>query len=356
MRTKFNPCELKAVDDQGPAKLWELLRRNPEFQNLAEELRGHDDIARNSTNKNCRTEHRLIAGELIEDWENTNLLSATSLRWLVPDPVFHATRVMQGQTERGCGLSVSKNDRSWRWQPDDGEPRPSITWNTRGPVIFQDGSSKTVPNPWSGWNKNKGLKSPRFAWFDCHTPWPDTPESFRAKVRELWYANFDSPTPSPNRNHINQPLVHEVVGMTDHETLKPLMSPVEQRSRKLAKLYLQLDHLKNYRLIAIPKTIASKSKAIETVNWIRKLLTSHLRTKRELLGNKTDWKTYLLYEDDDLSSVTITTNNLRRFNYVDSLIRSIHPDFDKSYLFEPPQHTSQGKEYSNKLKSGVRRK
>jgi hypothetical protein len=71
-----NPCSLDE-NEQIPAKIWELLRRNAAFRDTVQRLRELDAQ---------ESEYRTKPGQ-------NHSSAGVALQWLVPEPLFHVERV-----------------------------------------------------------------------------------------------------------------------------------------------------------------------------------------------------------------------------------------------------------------------
>jgi hypothetical protein len=89
-----NPCSLDE-NEQIPAKIWELLRRNAAFRDTVQRLRELD-----AQESEYRTKPGQYHGsawqkswELVEKVSENHSSAGVALQWLVPEPLFHVERV-----------------------------------------------------------------------------------------------------------------------------------------------------------------------------------------------------------------------------------------------------------------------
>src|SRR5688572_30716903 len=88
----FNPCTLDE-NDQIPAKIWELLRRNPQFRAIVRRLNLLD--AKERSNYEGTGQYHgpawIKSFRLVERIESQHPFAGVALQWLVPEPLFHCS-------------------------------------------------------------------------------------------------------------------------------------------------------------------------------------------------------------------------------------------------------------------------
>ena len=90
----YNPCSL-AEQEQTPAKIWELLRRNEAFRADVQRLVKLDSTERNHHARNGQYHgsawHK--SRRLVERVRKRHPFAGIALQWLVPEPLFLVHRV-----------------------------------------------------------------------------------------------------------------------------------------------------------------------------------------------------------------------------------------------------------------------
>jgi len=86
-----NPCAL-GLDEQNPAKIWELLRRNGRFQKAVERLIELDKRPAPESFSVIRAPSE-IGYDMVGHLAETNGFASVALKWLVPEPVFEVRHV-----------------------------------------------------------------------------------------------------------------------------------------------------------------------------------------------------------------------------------------------------------------------
>jgi hypothetical protein len=275
----FNPGDDTLPDDeQIPAKIWELLRRNDEFKKAARQLQQLDEKAR--ATKRSGSEWKESC-RMIGDIQSTHPLAALALQWLVPEPLFSKTRQRDGQIEDGTGLSPDFNDSSWIWVKRNAAPQGAIGhYHKRGPEIAAH------YHDWKNWRQGEVL-------FSCDTPWPRSPKSFRRRFKSIWRKYYDS-------------LEAFKVGL--FEKWKPL--PVLTRAAKSGKIsgddfgaaleFNELIH--SYHLFAVSPVMLTSGDVRSAFKKLGENYLSRQPPKREnLFGTKAAWRHYIARKDRGLT-------------------------------------------------------
>ena len=135
----FNPCTL-VEDEQIPAKIWELLRRNERFRASVEQLRKLDNKERATYaasgkyhgpawKKSCA---------LIRKIEPVHSFAHVAFMWLVPEPLLTIVRLTVARNGRSirkqlCALRphhLDAPEKTWPWRSEESH----LGWPTvRGP-------------------------------------------------------------------------------------------------------------------------------------------------------------------------------------------------------------------------------
>jgi|GEM_PF-2254519 len=355
----FNPCCDVPVDEQIPAKIWELLRRNVAFRKRVAQLRRLDEIE--------RSVHQQGKGYHGSAWEKSCALlrkvkpvhpfAHVAFMWLVPEPLLNICRLTYARNgkllrKQVCPLvptQLDKPEGAWLWRSEGSH----LGWPTvRGPEIHLLTSNKRkrcdrviFRNEWRGWKPEAPL-------FDCDTPWPETPAGFRHAFMFLWRSRYDSRPDNPiTRNRDDSPQPHET-GFFRGWNLSDF-----NVTRDLAKVLTFDDLACNYRVFAVPRTILTKGTADAMGKWLAaelkqgneyygRLLKRRLFNERELLGSGVEWREFLQAS----SASEKNTHFYRRRRYLNSLIAKAYPCFDIAALLAPPKHRARGKQYVPKVR------
>ena len=195
------------VPDSPAAKLWELLRRNPQFRADV------DRLARLRTNTRSpvrRTRLRALeqGSKFLQGVQSRNEFAHLALQWLEPQPLFieervvprnepeaPARQVIVGRIVRlGFGLTPNTRDGSWQWfkakagRLGSAESQANHAgWPMRwGPRVV-----RRVARDSKGADRSFDPIAEWADWFDRHTftvhsAWPDSPPGFRRDWELLW--------------------------------------------------------------------------------------------------------------------------------------------------------------------------
>jgi hypothetical protein len=293
----FNPCSLKG-GEQIPAKIWELLRRNDRFRAEVERLRKLDaqERAVKAHPGNSRGTAWDESWTLVKDAENCHPFAHPALLWLVPEPVFHANRDQDGSHEDGEGLSPDLSHPSWRWRVEDAICTEG-GWSGRGPVILRLRGDIDTFAEWQGWEPAKGWQDGK-RWFNCDTPWPQTPEGFRHAFQFLWRSRYDCRPDNPiTHNRNDSPHPHEVSFFRDWKLTDFRLAGqgTGVTDGELGRVFEFEELADDYRVFAFPKSIPTRTAAREMANWLFKHLAEGLppRERESFLGTPLQWDIFL---------------------------------------------------------------
>lgn len=357
---RFNPGSITDNDEDIPAKLWELLRRNAAFQEAFARLLAYDQKSRKSKHY-PNSEWQKRAEVLLRRCAQNNSFAAIALQWLVPEPVFWIDRRngRKGWID-GCGLTPDTRDRSWHWRPRDNQPHPSIIWSRRGPQLWHTSRKGRAFLEWKGWHKTKGWHLGR-KWFDCSTAWPGTPAGFRHAFSFLWRSRYDSRPVNPiTRNRIDCPRVHEVLFFEGWRLADLLARPNAHVTSEGLQRSIDFDELaRNYRIFAVPKSILTIGAANANGEWIANhlkrgssflgpRLKKGLIPNKEILGNKGDWDALADKELAAFDQRERCTDSDDAAKYITKLVSLVFPDFDLEALLAPTAHRQHRKKYVRK--------
>ncbi len=351
-----NPCALPD-NQQTPAKIWELLRRNEKFQRsvarldlldarvrkaqatwtkLEEVLRSERSPTPPARESPSETELALERARVASSvaWEQScrmlgsvrakHPFAAIALQWLVPEPLFRLQRweapldysgfgrVSLRLVSMGEGTTPNLKDRNhWRWFRSYGEFDASSRANfaghllRRGPELCWRTSS--VPdfadkvNPIIEWRDYFAKHQ-----FTLDTPWRDAPPGFQRTFFRLW-CQLDSRGTNPITNtRSDAPERHEVSFFQDFSCYR-MLTAITDRGHLSAEDFAHAlrfaEVADNYRVFAFPRSIRTRTEARNMADWLVEQLVqlpngSQLpQREKEILGTPLLWDILLAYED-----------------------------------------------------------
>jgi hypothetical protein len=274
----FNPCSLNK-HEQIPAKIWELLCRNTEFEKAVKRLRKLDTKARETNRSGPEWKQSC---DLIDELNMLHPLAALALKWLVPEPEFFIHCKRHGRIQDGEGYSPDLQNPSWVWRNRyDGRTRkPAVQVGgvhlVRGPSCAA--SNITTPFPdWQNWK-------PGEAMFDLSTTWNRLPKSFRNMFVRKWREIYDSPN-GCEFNYIAPPRKTDILNRDD-----------------LAEYLAFVETVKSCRLFAVSPAMLT-TKDVKTVfSKLQDKVKKGLPPNREhIFGSKQAWHHHIARVDRGLS-------------------------------------------------------
>lgn len=382
----FNPCSLDE-DEQIPAKLWELVRRNERFCQDVNRLRTLDERERagresekwhgRAWEQSCR---------FVEGVGKGHVFAGHALQWLVPEPRFLVQEVALAKNGRlkvvriGEGLTPnlqgtvpwtsfrppnSENQftkpapkpRPWRWFNRRRSPSPMGWRDVRGPVV----NWTTSRNPRLRDHVNPIREWEQYDWpFTPGHSWEEAPAGFKRDVQFVWRLSFDSRPKNPiTGERSDSPHPHEVRFFRRFAPFRFLaLDAVAKRNpRELVHASITFDDLaRHYRVFAIPRTILTKAAANQMGEWLATnlkkgsdlfggCLEQGLLNEGDMFGTDNEWRDWLSHKAGQCSGVSKGSHFYRRCRYMDSLVSLIYPEFDIARLLAPPMHRARGKKY-----------
>lgn len=303
----FNPGDNTLPDDeQIPAKIWELLRRNSEFKQAVERLRSLDLKAHETKRSGSEWKE---SSRLIADLENPNPLAALALQWLVPEPEFFATREHDGLIEDGTGHSPGFNHASWIWVKRNVKQGAIGPSQRRGPEIashyFED---------WKNWQEGEAL-------FNFETAWPNLPKSFQSAFRNTWENKYDcadakeiafadawksfrgllsrtqKQLDAANKSLCAKPEPAIEIGNDLSFREVPQFPPPGMNDEESEQFFALTESTGNYRIFAVPMTLLTKLDADKCLEHLRALLSDNLLERRShFFGTKAAWRDFIAVE------------------------------------------------------------
>lgn len=329
-----------------PEKFWELMRDNPQFRTDEVKLDCLYKSARdmcNSDNPGVIEEGRQQwweAKKLIEAVAQRHSFAAYALQWLVPQPYFIEYRFAsvreldaEGQEHWfdhvGSGTTPDPNDtKNWSWRVRNGKPSINGRPCRLGPeirrTIQKDQEHPEGYDPFAWWREWYERK----VTFTLEDSWATSPVGFRSRFESLW-AEHDSRHWNPadgSASGLVRP--HETFFFQEWSLLSLVNRACSEikkangwlRARRppgeptkfgiLAKIPqadLQLtqvererlltfnDLARDYRVLALPRTVLTKGAARSICDWLyQELLRDDLPDdKTQFFGTEGEWRDYL---------------------------------------------------------------
>ena len=316
-----NPCGLQQCE-QVPAKIWELLRRNPKFTRVLTVLQSLD--------ARCRVEDPhggrplwTNSYHLVQAVARRNPFAGVALEYLVPEPLFLVRHVtlptdcssqieefvapVTVRLEEGTTADSTDNEH-WRRFESTSECSAMTAYNRsgplhrRGPTIDHqtsvDARLADRVNPleeWKDYQRQHGA-------FTLSDGWRKVPPGLKRHFEFLW-RRLDSREVSPitSQRH-DAPEAHETTFFSEWSLMNALGRAAktgnlskEDLTRSLLYQWLAED----YRLFAIPKAVRSRTEARRLAEWLFQRLACDLPTREpELLGTPLQWDIFLTVEQE----------------------------------------------------------
>ena len=241
----FNPCSLDE-NEQIPARIWELLRRNEIFKNEVLRLRKRDQQVKAVDAKircylnrgiqqgqdtpesreflalcSFRSKVSMPAMRMVQRIRQTHPFAGVALQWLVPEPLFHCQVATwpRGKKWKQCGVFITRflrvgegvtpnvKDKGWVWRNPE---RPDVAGHPmrRGPQVSWTTSKFKRLCSWV----NPILEWRRYPWpFTVEHSWADAPAQFRREFNFIWRRQFDCrPTNPLTKDRSDSPSPHEI--------------------------------------------------------------------------------------------------------------------------------------------------
>src|ERR1039458_3458703 len=193
----FNPCSLDE-NEQIPAKIWELLRRNAAFCAVVQRLGKLDSKERHAWKTTGRYHgapwHK--SWRLVERIRARHPFAGIALQWLVPEPLFHCEIATCPRGKKwkkrgvfitrflrvGEGVAPNVKDKGWVWR---NPAKPDIAGHPirRGPEVHWTQSRFKRLRSWV----NPILEWRRYPWpFNVEHSWAEAPAQFRREFNYVW--------------------------------------------------------------------------------------------------------------------------------------------------------------------------
>ena len=311
-----NPCSLDE-NEQTPAKVWELLRRNDRFRKAAARLEDLDKRPR-VADDDLQRRPREVGLAMVSCIGKLHSFAGVAIRWLVPEPLFavHHVTVPPGVDLTGKqfvslvtvklqeGITADPDDNThWRTFEGHGEHDAQSFANLkgrpwrRGPhVHFQKSDdprfcSKVDPlQEWRDYFAD-GRK------FTLDTPWRDAPPEFKRALCFLW-RYLDSRTTNPiTGTRTDAPCEHETNFFKGWNLLSAIGRNTIEREG-LARAFSFDDLAQHYRVFCFPNSIRTRSEARRMAEWLFNQLAANLPAREpELYGSPLQWDILLTVED-----------------------------------------------------------
>jgi hypothetical protein len=366
----FNPCLLDE-NEQIPAKIWELLRRNRDFRDVVRRLSILDFKERNDCEKSGKY-HGAAWGKswrLVERVNAQHPFAGVALQWLVPEPLFHCRVAAWPRGKKwkqrgvfitrflrvGEGVKPNVKDMGWVWRNLE---KPDIAGHPirRGPEVYWTKSRFKRLRSWV----NPILEWRRYPWpFTVEHSWTDAPAQFRREFHFIWRRQFDCrPTNPLTQDRRDSPSPHETTFFHDWN-LMSFRASGHLAQDDLYQVIRFKELADDFRVFAIPKTILTKASADAMGQWLSDelkkgsdlygdLLKGKLLNECEMFGTTSEWTDWLPHHAGLPAKVAKDTHFYRRCRYMTTLVDLIFPRFEISKLLAPPPHRARGKKYVRK--------
>jgi hypothetical protein len=272
-----NPCSLNE-NEQTPAKIWELLRRNQKIGRAVNKLQKLDSDEK----ANQFYGFKRVSYRIIQALQQHADFVAVALQWLVPEPEFLVDRVAVPQTLNSAGLveleviaegrgaTPDPSDRAnWCWEDVcKGQPRGAIGESfLRGPTVFRricdDPRFSSKIDPFQEWREFFHINKRNFT---LETPWRESPHGFRRDFCLLWRQRESSAvSPDTGLRH-DAPEPHETAFFRNWHLGKALVRACKAGQmdlEDLARTFQFQELADDYHIFAFPKSIRSRMAARE---------------------------------------------------------------------------------------------
>ncbi len=310
-----NPCHL-SEQEQVPAKVWELLRRNEAFRRRVACLKRLDHRARTNDPPPQRAAwHAALRRTQLTDQQHE--FAGVALKWLVPEPLFTVRRwrvpcdleLKLGRAyelecfEEGEGTTPDPTDAgNWRWG--------TSSWFNlfgrricRGPELkldrCEDGRFSSQVDVLADWRD--------YPWpFTLEHSWPKAPPGFQRTFRRLW-AKHDSRIENPATGRRgSEASAHETTFFAQWDIGAAFVKAAQSGAlddKSFARCLMFHDLATDYRVFALPRNIRTRMEARRLAKWMLEQLTrlpdgTELpRHEKVILGTPLQWDMLLVYED-----------------------------------------------------------
>jgi hypothetical protein len=320
-----NPCSL-ADNEQTPAKIWEMLRRNTSFRKAVARLEELDKRPR-LTDDTTKRHAREIGLAMVDRLGDIHGFAGGAIQWLVPEPLFEIHHVaipanfdVTGKDYAPLvtlklqeGFTADPEDKAhWRTFEAHGDQDAQSVANCngrpwrRGPHIHlqtsDDPRFRSKVDPVKEWRDYfaDGRK------FTLETPWCDAPPQFKREFCFLW-RYLDSRTTNPiTGTRIDSPREHET-GFFSGWSMMSCFTKQSFQEEDLTRAIMFDDLAKHYRVFAFPKSIRSRTEARRMADWLVEQLcrlpdgTELPPREPEIYGTPLQWDVFLFAGkcDDD---------------------------------------------------------
>jgi hypothetical protein len=306
----FNPCGNENEDENIPAKIWELLRRNAAFRAAVQKLRKLDEQERSNWEKTGKYHGASWnrSWRLVRDIEAKHPFAGVALQWLVPEPLFHCHLATWPRGKHwkarpvfgirflrvGEGRTPNINDSIWVWR---NPAKPDIAGHaiTRGPDVYWTKSRferlRSKVNPLLEWR--------RYNWpFTVEHSWRDAPPQFRREFEFLWRSRYDCRPKNPiTGTRSDSPEPHETDFFENRRRKDSRASGAGGSSKDdLVKFIRSKELADDYRVFAVPRQLLTRQAAKSAFEHLYKQVAVGLSDERQLFGTRGQWRDFLAVE------------------------------------------------------------
>ncbi len=322
-----NPSSLDE-NEQTPAKVWELLRRNDWFKKVVARLEGLDKRPRVADDA-LQRRPREIGLAMVRRLGEFHSFAGVALQWLVPEPLFEIHHVAIPANVDLTGKAFAPLETVKLQEGITPDPADEKHWRTFEAHAGQDAQSVANCNG-RPWRRGPHIHfqtsdDPRFCskvdplkeWrdyfadgrkFNLETPWRDAPPQFKREFCFLW-RYLDSRTTNPiTGTRIDAPREHETNFFQGWSLLSAIgRNTIEQEG--LARAFTFADLAQHYRVFAFPNSIRTRMEARRMADWLNEQLCrlpdggelpAH---EPEIYGTPIQWDVFLFAGTCDDSSL-----------------------------------------------------
>ena len=309
-----DPCSAPR-DEQIPAKIWELLRRNKPFRQAVGQLHRLDTRAKREQAEHlrllakrrakrkqhlpCPRSWWVAARKFLQSHSEAHPFAASALQWLVPEPLFIIQEVGLPPGDGSDGKPVvfefrrlgegttpdATDSANWRYYKNPRMANLTGRRIVRGPEIRWrtdnfDGPTHLFPE-WQDYAKNHGA-------FTVNDSWVDVPPGFKRDFQSLW-KQFDSRT---GANPAHETNFFTKFSLLDFARRTSGKLNVEDAARLLD--FNRLAH--DYRVFAVPRALRTKGAVRAAFKKLAEQVAKDLPDEHALFGTPGQWNDFLAVE------------------------------------------------------------
>lgn len=327
MEKNYNPCGPETPEDERiPAKIWELLRRNPDFIEVVgkvRELERKSQVEQQAPGDDRNAARRAWdeAFTIVESFAGTNDFAADAIRWLVPCPIFRLEEIALPRKSSSAedsavpvtlriGVGTTPN------------PKDKKHWKYRRTSRSGAGDAPECPHRWGPvinliTTKDDRLKGDTIdaiaKWRESFVPgrftlestWPDSPIGFRRRFRQNWVKQLGGIGGGEETGFFKGWNLGDL-------WLQPEMTETETEDY-IARSSM-FEDLAKLRVFAVPHLL-HKQHAKDVFKGLLKTVADQLPEEAQLLGTHQDWSDFLQVSAIEMREKVEVGEAIRRFIY-----------------------------------------